>query len=98
MNIDPVQNPELFLPDSRSHVVYPVVGVMMALTATAVAARFYTRHCLVKSLGLDDWLSLLALACFCALGSATFVRKSEEETGFRRASNPLPPGARPSSR
>lgn len=44
---------------------------MMALAVTAVAAHFYTRHCLIKSLGMDDWLSLLALICFCALGSAT---------------------------
>ena len=48
---------------TRSMVMIATVGSLLPLTSLVVALRFYTRRCLLGSLGVDDWVTLTALVC-----------------------------------
>jgi hypothetical protein len=61
MEIDPITNPELFLPESRAPTVIGVATFLMLGASIAVALRIYTRKCILHKLGVDDWLSMGAL-------------------------------------
>ena len=43
--------------------------ILYVLVVTSVALRFYARRISKASLWWDDWFILVALACFCLLGS-----------------------------
>lgn len=73
MDISPETTPELFLPESRTEHVYVVVAVLMGLGAVAVGLRFYSRAVVIRNLGPDDWMALVALAFLFAFGGGTFV-------------------------
>lgn len=47
--------------DDRGYVIISLVGTLLPLVTGIVALRFYTRSSLVKSIGPDDWIILLAL-------------------------------------
>lgn len=74
MDISPETTPELFLPESRTEQVYPVIAVLMTFGAAAVGLRFYARAVVIRNLGPDDWIALAALVFFFALGAGIFVR------------------------
>ncbi|KAK7949573.1 Integral membrane protein [Apiospora saccharicola] len=73
MDINPVDNPELFSEESRTALIYVVIPILMIVTSTAVGLRFYTRAVVLGSVGFDDWLSLTSLVSFLALGSSGMV-------------------------
>lgn len=50
-----------FSNDHRGNVIIGVVCLVCPLATLAVGLRFYTRYCLLKRLGLDDYLALIAL-------------------------------------
>lgn len=68
MDINPVDNPELFTDESRAGVIYAVASGLMALATAAVGLRFYTRVVVLGIVGFDDWLCLTSLVIFLALG------------------------------
>ncbi|KAK8095154.1 uncharacterized protein PG998_014378 [Apiospora kogelbergensis] len=74
MNINPVDNPELFTDESRAGLIYAVVPVM-AIASIAVGLRFYTRARVLGIIGFDDWLCLTSLVVLLALGSSGLVCK-----------------------
>jgi hypothetical protein len=45
----------------RGYVIITVVGALLPLVTGVVVLRFYTRSAIVKSIGHDDWIILLAL-------------------------------------
>lgn len=73
MDISPETTPELFLPESRTEHVYPVIAVLMGLGAGAVGLRFYSRAVVIRNLGFDDWIALASLVLLFAFGAVTFV-------------------------
>ncbi|KAK8872440.1 Satratoxin biosynthesis SC1 cluster protein 4 [Apiospora arundinis] len=75
MNINPVDNPELFTDESRAGLIYAVVSVLMAIASIAVGLRFYTRARVLGIIGFDDWLCLTSLVVLLALGSSGLKMK-----------------------
>ncbi|KAK8856685.1 Satratoxin biosynthesis SC1 cluster protein 4 [Apiospora arundinis] len=66
MDINPVDNPELFSDESRAPLIYTVVPILMVIATTAVGLRFYTRAIVLGIVGFDDWLCLTSLTIFLA--------------------------------
>jgi hypothetical protein len=54
-------DPSTLSHDNRAHVLVSVVVGLLGITTLTVGLRFYTRLCLLKQVGVDDYLSLLAL-------------------------------------
>ncbi|KAK6823652.1 hypothetical protein PG987_013909 [Apiospora arundinis] len=77
MNINPVDNPELFTDESRAGLIYAVVPVLLAIASIAVGLRFYTRARVLGIIGFDDWLCLTSLVVLLALGSSGLVLAGE---------------------
>lgn len=50
--------------DNRAHVLIAVVVILLSFATLAVGLRIYTRACLLKQIGADDFLSVLALVSF----------------------------------
>ena len=48
---------------SRQDAVVALSVVMVLLSSSAVAVRFYTRRILLRFLAADDWTILVALVC-----------------------------------
>ncbi|CAJ2502091.1 Uu.00g049440.m01.CDS01 [Anthostomella pinea] len=66
--MDPTIDPSTLPHDSRENVLIGVVCLMCSLATISVGLRFYTRQYMVKQVGADDYLSLLALALAWATG------------------------------
>ncbi|KAI1468734.1 uncharacterized protein F4812DRAFT_344533 [Daldinia caldariorum] len=54
--------------DDRASILIGVVCLVCTIATTAVGLRFYTRSCILKQLGIDDYLILAALAFALATG------------------------------
>ncbi|KAI3329233.1 hypothetical protein HD806DRAFT_482265 [Xylariaceae sp. AK1471] len=54
--------------DNRAHVLVIVVVILLSIATLSVGLRIYTRVCLLKQVGADDYLSLLALGLAIATG------------------------------
>jgi hypothetical protein len=50
--------------DDRGYVIIALVSTLLPLVTGIVVLRFYTRSSIVKSIGPDDWIILLALVRF----------------------------------
>ncbi|GAP92805.1 putative integral membrane protein [Rosellinia necatrix] len=61
-------DPESLPHDNRAHVLIIVVVVVLSIASISVGLRIYTRAYLLKQIGLDDYLSLLALLMAFATG------------------------------
>jgi hypothetical protein len=57
LSVDPTTLPH----DNRAHVLVGVVVTLLSVATLSVGLRIYTRACLLKQVGVDDYLSLLAL-------------------------------------
>ena len=54
--------------DARDVVMFALIGVLVPLTATVVALRFYSRVYLTSRLvGADDWVTLVSLSLLISL-------------------------------
>ena len=53
--------------DNRGNIIIGVVCLVCPLATLAVGLRFYTRYYLLKRLGLDDYLALVALVSISQL-------------------------------
>ncbi|KAK8137527.1 hypothetical protein PG984_003020 [Apiospora sp. TS-2023a] len=68
MDINPIDNPEFFDPESRQALLFVVLSVLMAIATGVVGLRFYTRAVILGLIGLDDWLCLVSLGTILAFG------------------------------
>ncbi|KAI1345017.1 hypothetical protein F5Y15DRAFT_14514 [Xylariaceae sp. FL0016] len=66
--MDPSIDPSTLPHDNRGNVLIGVVCVVCSIATIAVALRFYTRAFMVKQVGADDYLSLVALILALATG------------------------------
>lgn len=48
----------------KGHYLAPLIVVMLTMMVVAVTARFYSRVCMLKSVGWDDWLIVPATVSF----------------------------------
>ncbi|KAK8017770.1 hypothetical protein PG993_014096 [Apiospora rasikravindrae] len=69
MDINPVDEPELFSDENRQHVLYILLPALMAIASAAVYLRLYTRAVILGIVGFDDWLCLAALTMIYAFGA-----------------------------
>lgn len=53
--------------DNRGYVLISAVIVVVSIASLSTALRIYTRACLLKKVGADDYLALLALVNFYRL-------------------------------
>lgn len=53
--------------DNRGYVLISAVVVVVSIASLSTALRIYTRACLLKKVGADDYLALLALVSFYRL-------------------------------
>lgn len=47
----------------RGHVMISVISTLLPLVAVVFGLRLYTRLRVVKTVGMDDWVTFLALVC-----------------------------------
>ncbi|KAI0017629.1 hypothetical protein F4780DRAFT_772205 [Xylariomycetidae sp. FL0641] len=71
--MDPSVDPSTLPHDHRGGVVVGVACLMCSIATVAVGLRFYTRAVLIKQVGPDDYLALLALLIALATGVSQSV-------------------------
>lgn len=60
-------DPETLPHDNRGYVLIIAVVVVVSIASLSTALRIYTRACILKKVGADDYLALLALVSFYRL-------------------------------
>ncbi|KAI1114471.1 hypothetical protein F5Y14DRAFT_170137 [Nemania sp. NC0429] len=71
--MDPPVDAETLPHDNRGYVLISAVVVVVSVASLSTALRIYTRACLIKKVGADDYLALLALALAIATGVSECV-------------------------
>ncbi|KAK8041048.1 hypothetical protein PG994_014055, partial [Apiospora phragmitis] len=68
MDINPVANPELFSDESEAALLYVMITILLVIASVVVGLRIYTRAVVLDLLSYDDWLCLVSLSTYWALG------------------------------
>jgi hypothetical protein len=56
----PAQQPNFNNPESRGPMAMAIMGVMLGFMTTALVLRMYARQIVLRNVGLDDWVGLMA--------------------------------------
>ncbi|EFQ36740.1 hypothetical protein CGRA01v4_08471 [Colletotrichum graminicola] len=62
--------PGVFESDSRASTAIGVVSTVLSVTFLVVALRIYTRLCILKQIGMDDWAAMFTLSIVFGCGFA----------------------------
>lgn len=72
-----------FVAESNAAMILAITGVFHFLALIVVALRLYTRSCMIRAIGKDDWVMLLAVVRFHLLHPAVVLAYLHMSLGNR---------------